>query len=746
MALNITVNGFVNLDDGNLAGDTVKYQALWYPNGTASSPTTWNNVRISESSSYWNFNLGDGDFLSQDGTALNGGKVVIVFWKGNTTNRNADCTILEEWGATEIMLDVLNWTFPTDGLVGISYTAVNNSYDVHTWNFGGVTMAHWRTRYGQNIQLVNTVDNSDYYWDDGNQDIDVPGTGNRSHSWTAAGDYDVDLVIEDDCDATVTGTKPIRVKWNAPVPNIIQIPAVSDPNEPVSFEYTGTDPDSEITNIEWTVNDSGIYGNTNTTTSGARDDTIPHTSGQGTDWCGESAASGAYTNPGAHLVSIVVHWWDGFVAQTINYSETFNQGIFSGPTIDFTQVPSEATLASGVKFVNTSTSTARVGTGLPDCHEYTWTWTEDGTPTEYIDKPHSYELSVIPGSVNSQAKLCGQWSDGWATHDTCLEKAVVFKTTVTVTEEDCFFNLNIIGTSGDGSVTGYSWVVASGISDTGPWIDTWTTPTGIEQNDKKVCFTSKGWYRITGYVYGTGATTSDFETLYISTVCDTSTSGISILWNGTGEDDTGGDWVHSGYGFESSASKHTGTNGLDATGMTSTDIITFKSYGGAVDANFYDALVMWVNVKEWQAGKDIVVELHNREYGNNLYVDLSRYLTTDYIDNWQKVSIPLTHFGNTGPFKVDRLRLLSEGSMGMWLDDIYFSMGAMIGIPVCDPEMDADVFGSKTVTATTLTPSGKTLTDPVPSGKVIGPPTPSGKIAPDFVPSGKPAFPGPSNL
>jgi len=721
---------------------------------------------VTEACGYWNFNLGDGDFLGQEGVALSGGKIVIVFWKGNTLDRNSSCSIIEEWGAAEVTHDgsstysfntqikkniipILNWSFPTDGLVGVSYTAVNNSYDVHTWNFGGVTMAHWRRRYGQDINIINNVNNSDYRWGDGNETLDVPGIANRSHAFTAAGNYDVYLIIEDECGATVTGTKPIRIEWNAPVPDIIQIPAVSDPNEPVSFQYTGTDPNDRITSIDWVVNDSGSYGNTNTVVNGkGRDDVVPHTEGEGTDWCGEAKADGAYTNPGNHLVSIVVHWWDGFESKTINYSETFNQGKFSGPIVDFDQVPAKATLASGVKFVNTSTSTSRVGTGLPDCGEYDWTWTVDGTPTEYQDKPYTYELEVTPGSVDSQAKLCANWSDGWESQVTCVEKDVVFDTTVTVTEEDCFFNLNIIGTSSDGSITGYSWTVASGTSETGPWYETWTTPTGIDQNDKKVCFTAVGWYQITGYVYGTGATTSDSETLYINVVCPTTTSGIEVIshvWNGTGPLDIGGDWVHSQYGTESSESMHTGTNGLDATGMSKNDKIWFTNPEGTVNANLYDTLVMWVNVKEWQANKDMTVELHTRA-GRNLEVDLSRYLTTDYVNNWQKVIIPLTHFRNSGSFYVDRLRLWSSGNIGFWLDDIYFSMGAVVSVAVCEPEWEGEEFGVKRVEADALVPSGQADVGPVPSGKATTDPVPSGEVSRDFVPKGRPAFPGPRNL
>ncbi len=61
-----------------------------------------------------------------------------------------------------------------------------------------------------------------------------------------------------------------------------------------------------------------------------------------------------------------------------------------------------------------------------------------------------------------QVELCANWSDGWATHETCVQESVAFATLVTVSPIDCYYNLNIIGTSGDGTVSGYSWTVASG--------------------------------------------------------------------------------------------------------------------------------------------------------------------------------------------------------------------------------------------------------------------------------------------
>lgn len=729
MAVNITLTG--NLYDGNgvmFTGAEIYYQAYFYKVNSGSSSSTWSDPRISILGQY-NFNLADSDLLTTAGNASSGDVVMIVFWKGTSTDRLSDCSSLEEWSVLRVVLGTgpgmlssdtyvneaqvkpnicpnLSWNLQATGLVSTSVTATNSSTDTHQWTFMGTTFYQRNTWY-TTLMTINAVDNSVYSWGDTTQDT-VAGAGNGSHSWSAPGDYDISLVIEDECGCTVTGTDQIRIYNRAPVPNIVMTPSNPDPNTPVSFQYTGTDVDDTITNISWLIGDDGTYGSTDTfSDTNARDDIVPHTDGLGTDWCGTGGASGAFTNPGTHTVAIEISWWDGFTTQSIIYSENFTQARFTGPTVDFTQDPPEADLLTQATFTNASTNVERVGTALPDCTEYDWTWTDNGTPEVITDQPFSYELVKSPTTADCQVELCASWNDGWDSHYTCVEKDVVFGTVVTISEEDCFFSLNIIGTSGDGSVTGYSWTVASGISETGPWVDTWTTPTGIDQNDKKVCFTAIGWYRITGYVYGTGATTSDSETLYIDVVCPSTTSGIEVIshiWNGTGALDVGGDWIHQHYGTESTTAAHTGTNGLDASGMTRNDKIWFNDPSSTVDGNLYDALVMWVNVREWQANKDVTVELHTLA-GANVSVNLSRYLTTDATNFWQKVSIPLTHFGNTGSFNIDRLRLWPTGNIGLWLDDIYFSMGAIVGIPVCDPVIESDEFGTMAISAVEIKPS-----------------------------------------
>lgn len=544
MALNITFDGFCYLNNGSASSLDIQYQAYFYKGGTASSNSKWNNVRTVEVSGYYNFNLGDGDFLTQDGTALVGARVVVVFWKNGDRTGN-DCSVLEEWGAFEIVLDGsdtytnpaqikpnilpnLVWSMPASSTVGQTVNITNNSDDIHSWNFSGTTMYHWYTRYGETINSVNRVIRTDYDWDDGSESDNLSGAANASHSWSAPGNYTVEIVIYDVCMDTVTGTKSIEIKNNAPVPDIVMIPANPDPNAPVSFEWAGTDPQNTISGIDWVIHDSGIYGNTNTTaTYVARDDTVPHSSGQGTSWYGQTATAGAFTNPGSHLVEITYYWFDGFTMQTSTYNETFTQRVFTGPTVNFTQNPDPVAVGTSVDFNNTTSDPeSRVGTGT-DGKKYYWLWNDDGNYDSATDVVKSYVYTNTPTTDNVDIQLCAYWNDGWEDHVSCAEKDLAIETTIVVDTIDCYYGMTIYGTSADGSVSGYQWEIyrstASGIS--GPYELIWSSPVGTNQKTRTVCFTEENYFRIIGYVYGSGATTSDDDYLFVEEVCASGTDG-----------------------------------------------------------------------------------------------------------------------------------------------------------------------------------------------------------------------------
>jgi len=479
------------------------------------------------------------------------------------------------------------------------------------------------------------------------------------------------------------------------------IPSNPDPNEQVYFIYSGTDIDDRITSIDWTINDSGPYGNTNTTTTSGRDDTVAHADGEGTDWYGQGQTDGAFTNPDIHNIEIVIHWNDGFSNQVINYDKDFIQNKFSGPALSFSQNPPQATISSGVEFINTSINVGRVGLGLPDHIEYEWTWYDDTLIETIDDQNYSYKLVKTPVTTDCEVELCADWSDGWETMTTCLREDVVFDTTVTVTPEDCYYVIDVIGTSSDGSVSGYGWTISSGTSSSGVWIDIWNSPTGISQKEKTLCFSSTGWYKIEGSVYGTGTTTSDYETLFINETCPDSGSKYNI-WNGTGVLDVGSDWNHMEKGIESSVAMHLGTNGLLVEDSIANDIIEFHRSGySEIDINNYDFLSFWMNIKHWQQGTDIKIKLDSTLGNSGVELNVSNYVVEERLNIWHRVMIPLQRFRITAdesqvgwPTYVNRLVFTIEGEIDFWLDDISLIIGEVVTIPVCTPNMETHQAGA----------------------------------------------------
>jgi len=730
MSLNITFDGYIYDNNSNLTGGIVKYQALFYPNGTASSSTKWNNVRTCEGTSYYNFNLGDSDFLGQNGVALQNSIVIITYWIGNTTDRNSLCTgatKLEYWSCIEILLTtdsvysndiqvlpninpVVNWSLPSSGYVGTLYTATNNSYDNHDWIFNGNTLHHYKTRYGQNIQLINNIIESYYDWDDSTNNT-FSGVSNASHSWSSAGNYDVELKITDECSDFSSDIKSIVIKYNAPVPNIECVQAnafnhIVVPNTMVSFLYTGTDPDNKITSIEWTINDSGLYGNTTTNITDTRDSIVQHVDGLGTSWCGVSNNLTAFTNPGSHDVSIIVHWNDGFEDKTINYSETFIQDTFSGPTVNFNQVPSLATLSSGVAFTNTSTVVDRVGKGKPDCFEYDWYFISAGNIEDNVyNKDYSYIYNIIPTNINSTIGLKANWNDGWLNKTTTKEKDIIFKTTVSVIKEDCYYSLDIIGTSQDGTISGYSWEVYEDttLSGTGPWNLLWESPTGLDQKTKNIGFTDKGYYKIAGYIYGNG-TTSDYDIIYVDEPCE-GTCGDEVIWDGTGVLDTPTLWIRSGFGFEAEYAKHSGTNGLDVVGLNTNYISFYNSTGSAFD-NF-ESISFWIKTTNITTGSDIKITI-NTSTDKSATVYLSNYITIDTINNWKKVLININEFKNISGL-ITKLIFTGTNIWDFYLDDIIFSKSKLFFkiTTVCGTDVDGSSLGDKYLEALELKPQVK---------------------------------------
>lgn len=144
----------------------------------------------------------------------------------------------------------------------------------------------------------------------------------------------------------------------------------------------------------------------------------------------------------------------------------------------------------------------------------------------------------------------------------------------------------------------------------------------------------------------------------------------TVLWNGTGENDTGGDWTHSGEGSENTSAKKTGTNGLNTT-ITDEDDESIFDNGSMVDvAGTYTALQFWIRAKVYPVGSDPTIfwrNSSNAQVGDKLH--LNDYVE-DFDDDWQLISLPITDF-DLGA-NVQKLVFKFEGVGGQryYLDDI----------------------------------------------------------------------------
>lgn len=156
---------------------------------------------------------------------------------------------------------------------------------------------------------------------------------------------------------------------------------------------------------------------------------------------------------------------------------------------------------------------------------------------------------------------------------------------------------------------------------------------------------------------------------------DGSAAGAAtVMWNGTGAGDSGGDWsintVGTSTGVESTASKRSGTNGWDTTVTTQNDV-TVLDNGSSVDIDgTYSALEFWMQPKAYPPGSNLRirwVDGSNNLVGNQ--VNVSSYVSNFDIDVWQQVSIPISDFNLTGNVQKLQLRYRAAGGQHFWFDD-----------------------------------------------------------------------------
>lgn len=158
----------------------------------------------------------------------------------------------------------------------------------------------------------------------------------------------------------------------------------------------------------------------------------------------------------------------------------------------------------------------------------------------------------------------------------------------------------------------------------------------------------------------------------------TSAGSPTVLWNGTGGSDTGGDWTHESQGTESTESKHSGTNGLDSGVRTAGQETRFDNGSDIAVDGVYDVVTFWLNTQAYPVGSDLKIRWKKSGGGApGSKLNISDYITSFDIGVWQQVTIPISDF-NLGANQVAKLVLIyaTKGGQHFWFDDFAFNTSA----------------------------------------------------------------------
>lgn len=120
-----------------------------------------------------------------------------------------------------------------------------------------------------------------------------------------------------------------------------------------------------------------------------------------------------------------------------------------------------------------------------------------------------------------------------------------------------------------------------------------------------------------------------------------------VMWNGTGVDDTGGDWAEDPLtnGSESASAMHSGTNGWD-TGVLGNDGLVVWDNGSLLDVDgTYATISFWLNPQVFPSNAEPKVYwLKANDSKNGSELLLEDYVTNFDLGVWQKVTIPIADF------------------------------------------------------------------------------------------------------
>lgn len=225
-------------------------------------------VRVSETrvseNGYYNFNLGDPDWLGQDVQALANDDIAIVVWQDQS--KSVSSTELTRFAVhffkhTGLDLYVKDLqlkpsqapscVFSIDDYytIGQVITVNNQASDTYQWDYDGNTHYHRSSVLG--VPLFSIGLNSTYTFNGVQQST-------NTYTFNSQGVYSVEVTNTNLFGLTSTCSKTTNIAFRPPVTEISYSPSTIQLGTPLSLSFNTTDIDSTVQSIEYFVNGESI--------------------------------------------------------------------------------------------------------------------------------------------------------------------------------------------------------------------------------------------------------------------------------------------------------------------------------------------------------------------------------------------------------------------------------------------------------------------------------------------------------
>lgn len=267
--LNITFTGKI-YDENNQLVNECKYRGLFIKQNSSSSNSKFSDERISFQGEY-NINLGDGQWLTQDGSAGSGDRVVLIFWipiQETHTSFN-----IVKYGFFEIVLTSdttyiinsqirpnicpnINISNSIQGLINEQIYVTDNSNDNHSWNFSinGTSIIMRQYHYWRRFEIFSIADiyKTTVNWNDGSPIEEITKT-TKYHIFTTCGDKNLDFETIDNENCSKSTSKMIKIYLHQPAPGLNWSPQNPIINELVTFTPNIINWDNNISYVNYYI-------------------------------------------------------------------------------------------------------------------------------------------------------------------------------------------------------------------------------------------------------------------------------------------------------------------------------------------------------------------------------------------------------------------------------------------------------------------------------------------------------------